>query len=72
MKKWFILYLKCKEFSFGVSDLDNTDIEIPAKNDPKFPTKIGETELKDFLLKYSGKTIRVLSKSHAKPKLLTF
>ncbi len=55
-----------------VSDLDNTDIEIPSKDDSNFPTKLEVTELKNFLTKYAGKKVRVLSMSHAKPKLLTF
>ena len=56
----------------SVSDLDNTVIEIPTEDDPKFPSVVKDTELKNFLAEYSGKTIRVLSQSHAKPKLLTF
>jgi hypothetical protein len=56
----------------NVSDLDNSEIEIPSKDDPKFPSKIKATELKNFLNKYAGKQVRVHSMSNAKPKFLTF
>jgi len=56
----------------NASDLHNLIIEIPKKDDENYPTEVKSRELKNFLLKYSGKKVLVISDEIGPKKTANF